>query len=108
MDGATGETRPMERVTDGQHSAMATSIVAPQICCRCSRRPSEMLSSPRYAATTGPMVSALEREGFPLRHGFLSGHHFSMFYTDEDRSSALPARELAAAARDGIDLRDTP
>jgi rsbT co-antagonist protein RsbR len=29
------------------------------------------------------------------------GHHVSMFYTDEDRSSGLASRELAAAARDG-------
>jgi PAS domain S-box-containing protein len=29
------------------------------------------------------------------------GHHMSMFYTEEDRSSGLAGRELAAAAREG-------
>ena len=29
------------------------------------------------------------------------GHHFSRFYTDEDRATGLPARGLATAAREG-------
>ncbi|HKH95543.1 MAG TPA: PAS domain S-box protein, partial [Beijerinckiaceae bacterium] len=29
------------------------------------------------------------------------GHHFSRFYTDEDRAAGVPARALATAAREG-------